>query len=91
MNTGTSARVWRMGRAEVATTSIFTVCSPRGVPDVLSFERRWPLGVTTAPVPVCRVVVVVWCAADPQPAANTATAAIQVVRTGSGYPGAMAG
>jgi hypothetical protein len=39
---------------------------------------------------VCRVVVV-WCALDPQPAANTATAAIQVVRTGSGYPGAMAG
>jgi len=42
--------------------------------------------VTTAPVPVCLVVVVLWCVAAPQPAVSTATAAIQVVRTAAGYP-----
>ena len=42
MNTGTRASVWRVGRGEVATTSIFTACSPFGVPLVLSLERCVP-------------------------------------------------
>jgi hypothetical protein len=81
----------------VATTSIFTVCSPRGVPDVLNFERRCPLGVTTAPVPECLVVVVVvLCrAADPHPVAATrvapSKAAVESARTARSYPTATAG
>jgi hypothetical protein len=82
----------------VATTSIFTVSSPRGVPDVLSFERRCPLGVTTAPVPVCLAVVlftVLRCVVDPQPAAAARVApsatAIERALTAPSYPTAMTG